>query len=167
MLGETTWSDARVAELRRLWSEGFSTAEIGRRLDVSKNAVVGKAHRLDLPGRSSPIQSRPAERQHRVGSTPPPPRRPAGPMLPRLPRSQCASDALAATRERAPIQASVLSLNPRAGAARKPVQLSTSHTCCWPFDEPGSPRFRFCDHPIAANKPYCEAHCRAAYKRGA
>ena len=45
------WTDDTIRELRRLWSEGHSTAEIGRRLGVSKNAVVGKAHRLDLPAR--------------------------------------------------------------------------------------------------------------------
>ena len=61
MLGETTWSEAKIAELKRLWSEGLSSAEIGRRLALSKNAVVGKAHRLDLPGRPSPIRPRPAE----------------------------------------------------------------------------------------------------------
>ena len=43
------WADETIIRLRELWDEGHSTAEIGRRLGVSKNAVVGKAHRLDLP----------------------------------------------------------------------------------------------------------------------
>ena len=50
------WSEETIVRLRSLWSEGHSTAEIGRRLGVSKNAVVGKAHRLDLPARPSPIR---------------------------------------------------------------------------------------------------------------
>ncbi|HET8995583.1 MAG TPA: GcrA family cell cycle regulator, partial [Acetobacteraceae bacterium] len=50
------WADETITRLRELWSEGHSTAEIGRRLGVSKNAVVGKAHRLDLPARPSPIR---------------------------------------------------------------------------------------------------------------
>lgn len=45
-----------MRELRVLWAAGHSTAEIGRRLGVSKNAVVGKAHRMDLGGRPSPIR---------------------------------------------------------------------------------------------------------------
>jgi GcrA cell cycle regulator len=45
------WTPKVVLSLRQLWDEGHSTAEIGRRLGVSKNAVVGKAHRLDLPSR--------------------------------------------------------------------------------------------------------------------
>ena len=50
------WTDVTVTRLRQLWSEGHSTAEIGRRLGCSKNAVVGKVHRLDLPARPSPIR---------------------------------------------------------------------------------------------------------------
>ncbi|WBO59682.1 GcrA family cell cycle regulator [Acidocella sp. MX-AZ03] len=45
------WTDDSIARLRSLWAEGLSTAEIGRRLNISKNAVVGKAHRLNLPAR--------------------------------------------------------------------------------------------------------------------
>src|SRR5271166_4367194 len=72
------WTDQVVTRLRSLWAEGHSTAEIGRRLGVSKNAVVGKAHRLDLPARPSPIR--------RDGPGPSPPRRSVprtiGPTLP-------------------------------------------------------------------------------------
>ena len=51
------WTDATVTRLRQLWADGYSTVGIGRHLGVSKNAVVGKAHRLDLPGRPSPIRA--------------------------------------------------------------------------------------------------------------
>ena len=79
------WTDdATIATLRRLWSEGHSTAEIGRRMGISKNAVVGKAHRLDLPGRRSPIKPRDP-------SAPKPKRKPRSRQTPRitLPRLQC------------------------------------------------------------------------------
>ena len=69
------WTDDAIRELRRLWSEGYSTAEIGRRMGISKNAVVGKAHRLDLPARPSPI---------RTGKSPRPPRAPRRPPVPKL-----------------------------------------------------------------------------------
>ncbi len=52
----SVWTGERILALRRLWSEGHTTAEIGRRMGVSKNAVVGKAHRLDLPARPTPIR---------------------------------------------------------------------------------------------------------------
>jgi GcrA cell cycle regulator len=53
------WNDEKINRLKKLWSEGLTTGEIGKRLSVSKNAVVGKAHRLGLKGRPSPIK-RPA-----------------------------------------------------------------------------------------------------------
>ncbi len=62
-----SWTAERVLELRKLWATGASTAEIGRRLGVSKNAVVGKAHRTGLAPRPSPIRRLPA-------SPPPAPR---------------------------------------------------------------------------------------------
>lgn len=51
------WTDALVARMRALWDEGLSTQAIGDRLGISKNAVVGKAHRLNFPSRSSPIKA--------------------------------------------------------------------------------------------------------------
>lgn len=51
-----TWTPELIAQLKDLWEKGESTAEIGRRLGISKNAVVGKAHRLALPSRPSPIR---------------------------------------------------------------------------------------------------------------
>nr|WP_294563484.1 GcrA family cell cycle regulator [uncultured Rhodopila sp.] len=75
------WNEETIRHLRDLWAEGHSTAEIGRRLGVSKNAIVGKAHRLDLDARPSPIR--------REGPRPPSERsaalaRLAGPTLPPL-----------------------------------------------------------------------------------
>lgn len=78
------WSEETILQLRELWDLGLSTAEIGRRLGVTTNAIVGKAHRLDLPARPSPIQrgsnngSAPKETPRRakggelIGSTLPP-----------------------------------------------------------------------------------------------
>ena len=50
------WNDAAISRLKALWAEGHSTAEIGRRMGISKNAVIGKSHRLDLAARPSPIR---------------------------------------------------------------------------------------------------------------
>jgi GcrA cell cycle regulator len=51
-----SWNDDKITRLKKLWQEGLTTGEIGKRLGVSKNAVVGKAHRLGLKGRPSPIK---------------------------------------------------------------------------------------------------------------
>lgn len=49
------WTESIISELRDLWTSGLPTSEIGRRLGSTKNAIVGKAHRLELPSRESPI----------------------------------------------------------------------------------------------------------------
>ncbi len=74
------WNEESIGRIRALWAEGLSTAEIGRRMGVSKNAIVGKAHRLNLPARPSPI------RRDRAAAPPRPPavRRVVGPTLPPL-----------------------------------------------------------------------------------
>ncbi len=66
---ESIWTQDLIHRLSVLWKEGLSTAEIGRRLGVSKNAVVGKAHRLLLDPRPSPLKRPPAPRV--VGMTGP------------------------------------------------------------------------------------------------
>jgi len=75
------WTDEVIERLRALWAEGHSTAEIGRRLGVSKNAIVGKAHRLDLAARPSPIRRDPAAQD---AARLAPPRRVEGSTLPPL-----------------------------------------------------------------------------------
>ncbi len=52
------WTEAQIADLKRLWTAGHSTSQIGTILGVSKNAVIGKAHRLKLPARPSPFATR-------------------------------------------------------------------------------------------------------------
>lgn len=63
------WTDEKVQELTRLWNEGLTTGEIGKKLGVSKNAVVGKAHRLGLKSRPSPIK-RPAPKKKKAAAKP-------------------------------------------------------------------------------------------------
>ncbi len=53
------WTPQRVNALIALWDEGLPTSEIGRRLDITKNAVIGKVHRLGLAKRGSPIKEKP------------------------------------------------------------------------------------------------------------
>lgn len=77
-----SWTDDRIAELARLWQAGHSASEIGKRLGVSKNAVVGKAHRLRLPGRPSPIKREAAAR-----AEPPRRRKPAAAAKPQVHRA--------------------------------------------------------------------------------
>ena len=156
------WTDETIERLRALWAEGLSTAEIGRRMGISKNAVVGKAHRLNLPARPSPI------RRDGAGAPPraPAPRRITGPTLPPLQTAEAA-----APQQEPPPPAPLPKPVPReAQVAPKPAALrplapriGRSVACCWPIGEPGTSSFRFCDAEATQGKPYCTEHAAVAY----
>ena len=143
----TDWTRELIARLRALWNEGHSAVEIGRRMGLSKNAVVGKAHRLDLPPRRRSIR--------RGGHEPraPEPRRVHGPASP--PRST-ASGPTPASRE-APARPAI------SATLACPTLDPSGRPCCWPIGEPGRPGFRFCGRGAATGKPYCPEHVALAY----
>ena len=172
------WDEETIRQLRELWTQGHSTAEIGRRLGVSKNAIVGKAHRLELDARPSPIRRDAAK---------PAPDRPAsyprtgGPTLPPLASADVHTTVLPGTPPNLPpsnVQPLrvALALGPRpvppAPALPRPVHQSapiqarrSAPSCCWPIGEPGTKAFRFCDETSVAGKPYCDDHAKLAYVR--
>lgn len=144
------WTAEAIERLRALWAEGHSTAEIGRRMGISKNAVVGKAHRLNLPARPSPIRREPvgAEPRQQIVR----PARPAG----------------AAPRTTLPPSPVVVAAVAPVAAPPRPVvrpfpRLSAAKSCCWPIGEPGQAGFRFCTAESIVGKPYCPEHAAVAY----
>lgn len=155
------WNEQMIARLRQLWQEGHSTAEIGRQMGITKNAVVGKAHRMVLSPRPSPIRREMAE-----GHTPRrSPRRPKGPTLPALaspamPPPACMPDApaIAVRRAAAPPHVPV-----QLRAVPMPRSSARVTTCCWPIGDPGTANFRFCDDGAMTGKPYCAPHAALAY----
>ncbi len=151
------WNAEAISRLRALWAEGHSTAEIGRRMGVSKNAVVGKAHRLNLPARPSPIR-----RDVVATPKPAPARRHTLPPL------------RAALREPLPVLARpepVMTAAPPAAlpvarpvaAAPRPFPRVGGKSCCWPIGEPGTSSFTFCTAEAMVAKPYCAEHAAIAY----
>jgi GcrA cell cycle regulator len=151
------WDEEIIGRLRALWAEGHSTAEIGRRMGISKNAVVGKAHRLNLASRPSPIR-RDGDRTPRRRQL----RRSQGPTLPVLAGSMAPMPVVEPARLLA--NAEPLAERPpvlRAVPASRPGARVTP--CCWPIGEPGTKSFRFCDDDSIGGKPYCEQHAALAY----
>ena len=142
---EIEWTDQTVATLRLLWSEGHSTAEIGRRMDTTKNAIVGKAHRLDLPARPSPIR---AASPHRRRVAP----RITPPVL-ALPSFLPTALLPAPAPEPPPVYPAPPATARRAG------------TCQWPICKPGRAGFHLCGDEPVPGKPYCPSHCGRDYVR--
>ena len=55
MENNSVWDEKQLEKLKKLWAEGLPITKIGLELGVSRNAIAGKAHRLGLPKRNSPI----------------------------------------------------------------------------------------------------------------
>ena len=181
------WTEETISHLRSLWQEGLSTAEIGRRMSITKNAVVGKAHRLTLPARPSPIRKALALAEagsHQAGS------HQVGPRSARVaqfvPRPVVQPAAKPERREQR-VAGTVTSM--RAASPPKPQHPATTayetmraasaapaprppnpqsprrygQSCCWPLGEPGTKQFHFCGGEPLPGKPYCGEHAQLAY----
>jgi GcrA cell cycle regulator len=132
-----SWTDERVALLKKLWSDGRTAAEIARVLGsgFTRNAVIGKAHRLKLSSRMSPVSSsspkvRPANTQRvvhaRVKQAPLP-----------------------------PVKINVKGI--------KMIDLK-ERMCRWPLGDPQDPSFNFCGCDTVPGIPYCVDHARMAFQ---
>ena len=149
-----TWTDERIEQLRKLWDQGLSASAIGKQLGVSKNAVVGKAHRLKLPARPSPIRKGARPQVRRMASLPKPP-------APRIRRTVAVTAKLLEQGERE--GASAAAPRPVAAAPTRRAAARGVKTCLWPIGDPGARDFHFCDAEVVPGKSYCAEHCAQAY----
>jgi len=144
------WTEERVELLKKLWQDGLSASQIAKQLGgVTRNAVIGKVHRLGLSGRATP--SKPARTVFKA----PRPARPVstGPSAPRriaepLSLAQHAPTPVRYVDE-APGTATVLTLG--------------AHMCKWPIGDPAMDNFTFCGRR-SGEGPYCDEHSHVAYQ---
>jgi GcrA cell cycle regulator len=144
------WTDERVELLKKLWQDGLSASQIAKQLGgVTRNAVIGKVHRLGLSGRAAP--SKPARTVFKaprparpVAAAPSAPRRIAEPVAVQQPQP-----APARYVDEAPGMATVLTLG--------------AHMCKWPIGDPSLDSFTFCGRR-SGEGPYCHEHSQIAYQ---
>jgi GcrA cell cycle regulator len=152
------WTDERVEILKQLWRDGLSASQIASQLGgVTRNAVVGKVHRLNLSGRAKPASSPARLRKAR----PTPARRP--PTRPAVVGNALKIHAHPAPR-RIPVQVPIKDLV-------VPISLNVSllalndQMCKWPLGDPTDrDNFHYCGHRNFNGFPYCEYHSRIAYQ---
>lgn len=147
------WTPALEKRLEDLWHEGLSTAAIGRKIGFSKNAVVGKVHRLGLPGRPSPIAERLTDEQREARRI----RRENLATLPAL--------GLERPRQTGPSVPMARTLDIPPAPRLLPEKIGRVVDCCWPIGEPGRVGFHFCGCKSAPGRPYCEEHHRRSVAR--
>jgi len=164
-----SWTDERVEQLRQAWLEGKSASQIANLLGhgLTRNAVIGKVHRLGLAGRAKTSNGggvagshpRPSQVLQNARSASPP--RSAPSHAARIVRGATAlaiqSQALAEAQPQE-IESVVLPMSVRVTI----VELKET-MCRWPLGDPTSPDFRYCGSPNLAG-PYCQYHGRLAYQ---
>ncbi len=155
------WTEERVEQLKKLWQDGLSASVIAGQLGgVTRNAVIGKVHRLGLSGRSKTVTT--SQRSNHAKARPTAQRPSVQPLtfganaLKASPRPMAQPRPVAAP-EPIPFpmpmgeKISILQLNER--------------TCRWPVGDPATSEFGFCGAPKeAGGPPYCPYHCRIAYQ---
>lgn len=181
-----SWTDERVEQLKKMWSEGQSASQIAKELGgVTRNAVIGKVHRLGLSNRAggaAPAQgngaaAKPAEEAPAAAPAPeakvtepaaePSSVQPAT-VTPINPRKN-----IIPAGQPLPPQPSANEISPEALASVREVEKKarkislmelTERTCKWPIGDPATDDFWFCGLPVQAGKPYCEAHVGVAFQ---
>jgi GcrA cell cycle regulator len=157
------WTDERVELLRKLWSEGLSASQIAAQLGgVSRNAVIGKVHRLKLSsrGRATPAPNRQKKASHGGATMKSAPRAPSRPVATSSGATalQVQFDAVPQYHQR-PIEDVVVPISRRL----KLIELS-EHTCKWPNGDPLAEDFSFCGNDSLESGPYCTYHSRIAFQ---
>ena len=190
-----SWTDDRVETLKKMWGEGQSASQIAKELGgVTRNAVIGKVHRLGLSNRAgttagaAKADAKPAKAA-KPRATPakpaaapaaPVPAKPADDDMPQTrtraaapPASTLRSKAIIPAGQPLPPQPSANEISPEALAKVNEVEKTakkltlmelTERTCKWPVGDPATPNFWFCGLPTQAGKPYCEAHVGVAFQ---
>lgn len=178
------WTDERVDLLKKLWGEGKSASRIAKELGgVTRNAVIGKVHRLGLSNRTSGGDKVPkpkTEKESIAAKTQPEPQaaKPEPDRTPVAPQPTVLSKPPSPTQivpaeKRLPPQPNVNEISPAALAShrevrKKALRLSlmelTERTCKWPFGDPASDDFWFCGLPVEPGKCYCKPCAEVAYQ---
>lgn len=150
------WNEERVELLKKLWAEGLSASQIAGRLGgVTRNAVIGKVHRLGLSGRATTSRMKSHRPRARASAK-------------RNGKSRFGSVGNPAFRalynpEAQPFTPAVEELViPE--KERKSIQTLMENHCRWPIGDPQMADFHFCGKSKVAGLPYCEFHARRAFQ---
>lgn len=171
-----SWTDERVELLKKMWGDGQSASQIAKELGgVTRNAVIGKVHRLGLSNRATTASAKPAtaSKAEAKSATEPKPKAAPKPAAPEPSAPVPMRRAIIPAGQPLPPQPSANEISPEALAKvseveKKAKRLSllelTERTCKWPVGDPATDDFWFCGLATQAGKPYCEAHVGVAFQ---
>jgi GcrA cell cycle regulator len=156
-----TWTDERIEQLRRLWSDGLSASQIAAEIGggVTRNAVIGKVHRLGLSGRGKAKAASP-QRARKATRTPSAPAPIAPPARNNVVLAPVSSTLTAESEPEIRVEEEVVVPM----SERVTIMELREFMCRWPMGDPTKPEFRFCGARSVTGLPYCSHHARIAYQ---
>lgn len=153
------WTEKMVEDLKIMWKQGLTTGEIGKRLGVSKNSIVGKVHRLQLDARPSPIKKKDEEQENAaVAATAE--TKPAAVKAKTEKKTEPREEKPAAAPQ--PVAEKPAVVRKNVAGDVKLTDLD-NHTCRWPIGDPKDENFHFCGRKVRIGQTYCEEHAALAY----
>jgi GcrA cell cycle regulator len=164
------WTDERVERLKRLWAEGLSASQIAAQLGgVSRNAVIGKVHRLNLPGRA---KAGGTVATNRTAAAKRPTAAPRAPTYASRVTTRTVERTVGATVVKEEVEVDTVRHVEYTPARNVVVPISrqlsltdlTERTCKWPVGDPLKDDFHFCGCESPDASPYCTYHARLAYQ---
>ncbi|WP_274630133.1 GcrA family cell cycle regulator [Arvimicrobium flavum] len=163
------WTDERVEQLTKLWAEGLSASQIAAQLGgVSRNAVIGKVHRLHLSSRGRTTSS--GSRPKKAAQSSPSKAAPKPVTSPRIVTTTVGATALQAQFDAEPVARQhlrpVTDVVVPISRKLQLIQLSEK-TCKWPNGDPLSEDFSFCGNDVGESGPYCSFHASVAFQPAA
>lgn len=178
------WTDKMVEDLKIMWKQGLTTGEIGKRLGVSKNSIVGKVHRLQLDARPSPIKKKDGASEEKAQTPPAAPNSEKASAKAKednksAVKTKPASKTAVAEEEKSrPAPAKTIKEPEKAFVSKPAAPAKTyngnakltdldNHTCRWPIGDPKDENFHFCGRKIRMGQTYCEEHAALAYVKPA
>ncbi|MBB4041196.1 GcrA cell cycle regulator [Microvirga flocculans] len=158
-----TWTDERVELLKKLWTDGLSASQIAAELgNVTRNAVIGKVHRLGLSGRAKDAKpaASAAARPRKATRAPSAP----APIAPQPHTGNVVIAPIAMQPAVAETEAFVDEDVAIPMSERVTIMDLRESMCRWPMGDPTKPEFRFCGARSITGLPYCTHHARVAYQ---
>ena len=171
-----SWTDERVELLKKMWGDGQSASQIAKELGgVTRNAVIGKVHRLGLSNRAGATPTAAPEKKAAKAA----PAAETKPLRKIAPEDRVIEVAIPTRKaiipagQPLPPQPSANEISPEALASVREVEKTakkislmelTERTCKWPIGDPATDDFWFCGLAVQQGKPYCEAHVGVAFQ---
>jgi GcrA cell cycle regulator len=156
-----TWTDERTDRLTQLFEDDWSASMIARDIGVTRNAVIGKLHRLGLVRPKRPLSTNPDAVYRRMHRNKPGHKPKLPPVYPRVRKSPTERIRVvrAGRMPKVEYNAPVAFLE-----ALRPCSFweLTPTTCRWPYGDPGMPEFHFCGG-FVWDKTYCKHHHALAH----